>query len=120
MRPRRCPAYWSKPSSRTWTIPCARLGTGDLAVPKKVRRAATGLYERSMAYRTALDAADDTALARALAEHVYLSAEVDRARTLAEYMRTTAASLATADTDQILEGSLDFPAVPVGPRRHDE
>ncbi len=27
------------------------IGTGDLAVPKKVRRAATGLYERSMAYK---------------------------------------------------------------------
>ena len=31
------------------------MGTGDLAVPKKVRRAATGLYERSMAYKAALD-----------------------------------------------------------------
>ncbi len=30
------------------------LGTGDLSVPKKVRRAATGLYERSMAYKGAL------------------------------------------------------------------
>ena len=32
------------------------MGTGDLTVPKKVRRAATGLYERSMAYKAALAA----------------------------------------------------------------
>ena len=63
------------------------IGTGDLAVPKKVRRAATGLYERSMAYKGALDAGDDAALARALAEHVYLRPRRRRARALAGYMR---------------------------------
>jgi len=89
------------------------LGTGDLAVPKKVRRAATGLYERSMAYKAALDAGDDTALAHTLAEHVYLTAEGARARALAGYVRTTNASLAATDADRILDGNFGFPAVPM-------
>ena len=89
------------------------LGTGDLAVPKKVRRAATGLYERSMAYKAPLDAGNDAALARALAEHDYLTAEGDRARVLAAYVRATAGSLAAANMDKLLDGSFGFPPVPV-------
>ncbi|MEI9901690.1 MAG: ubiquinol-cytochrome C chaperone family protein [Hyphomicrobium sp.] len=47
------------------------LATGDLAVPKKVRRAATGLYERTMAYRAALAASDEQALSEIFLAHVY-------------------------------------------------
>jgi cytochrome b pre-mRNA-processing protein 3 len=89
------------------------LGTGDLAVPKKVRRAATGLYERSMAYKGALGLGNGAALARAIAEHVYLTAESDRARMLAVYVRATASSLAAADMDELLDGKFGFPPVPV-------
>lgn len=42
---------------------CLReLGVGDLSVPKKVKRLAAGLYERSAAYRAALTVPDDGAL----------------------------------------------------------
>jgi cytochrome b pre-mRNA-processing protein 3 len=89
------------------------LGTGDLAVPKKVRRAATGLYERSIAYKGPLDAGDDAALAHAVAEHVYLTAEARRARALVGYVRAANAALAATDAEQVLDGKFGFPAVPV-------
>lgn len=42
---------------------CLReMGVGDLSVPKKVKRAAAGLYERSAAYRAALTVPDGGAL----------------------------------------------------------
>ena len=48
------------------------IGIGDMAVPKKVKKAAAGFYERSKTYRSALDAADKEALATAFGK--YLSA----------------------------------------------
>lgn len=46
---------------------CMReIGVGDLAVPKKVKKAAAGFYERAKAYRQALDANDEAGMARAL------------------------------------------------------
>lgn len=46
---------------------CMReMGVGDLSVPKKVKKAAAGLYERVQAYRAALEADDAVALAAAL------------------------------------------------------
>ncbi len=46
---------------------CMReIGVGDLAVPKKVKKAAAGFYERAKAYRQALDANDEVAMAAAL------------------------------------------------------
>ena len=89
------------------------MATGDLTVPKKVRRAATGLYERSMAYKGPLDAGDDAVLAHALAEHVYLTAEGRRARALVGYVRAANAALAATDAEQVLDGKFGFPAVPV-------
>ena len=65
------------------------LGTGDLSVPKKVRRAATGLYERTMAYRIALAAPDDGPLLGVLAEHVY-GGQHPAAPALARYLRAAA------------------------------
>ena len=46
---------------------CMReIGVGDLSVPKKVKKAAAGFYERVRAYRPSLDANDRDALASAL------------------------------------------------------
>ena len=39
---------------------------GDLSVPKKVKKAAAGFYERAKAYHEALDAGDKAAMAAAL------------------------------------------------------
>ncbi|KAB2943641.1 ubiquinol-cytochrome C chaperone family protein [Hyphomicrobium sp.] len=87
------------------------LGTGDLAVPKKVRRAADGLLARSMAYRAALETGNERDLAKALAAHVYDGAESAQARSLAQYMREALGSLAAMEAVQILDGSLGFPKV---------
>lgn len=65
-------------------------GVGDLTVPKKVRRAAAGFYERSGDYRTALTTADG-ALAPALQTHIGLTP--DAARELAAYVRTQSRDL---------------------------
>lgn len=47
-----------------------QIGIGDMAVPKKVKKAAAGFYERSKAYRAALDAADTAAMARAFGKYL--------------------------------------------------
>jgi cytochrome b pre-mRNA-processing protein 3 len=89
------------------------LATGDLSVPKKVRRAATGLYERSMAYRSALELSDEAALSAALSAHVYAGAGEDaRAGLLARYVNAAAGALAAAETTEVLAGQIAFPDPP--------
>jgi cytochrome b pre-mRNA-processing protein 3 len=88
------------------------MGTGDLTVPKKVRRAATGLYERSMAYKAALAAGDADALAAGLKEHAYAGADTQFAPLLAGYVQAAAATLAATDALQVAAGSFEFAAVP--------
>ena len=52
---------------------CMReMGVGDLTVPKRVKRAAAGFYERAGNYRAALDSAGGDALAVAIA-HAHLA-----------------------------------------------
>jgi len=88
------------------------MGTGDLAVPKKVRRAAAGLYERSMHYRGALSAGDEKALASALGKHAHVGGVVNEAsRTLATYVHRAAQLLASQDEAAMLAGQLEFPPV---------
>jgi cytochrome b pre-mRNA-processing protein 3 len=88
------------------------LGTGDLAVPKKVRRAASGLYERSMAYRAALAAGDAHALAAVLGANVYQGVQSRQAAVLADYLVATLRGLGAAGAAQILDARLSFPAPP--------
>lgn len=50
---------------------CMReIGVGDLTVPKKVKKAAAGFYERTKTYRAALDAGDKAAMATAIESFV--------------------------------------------------
>lgn len=90
------------------------MGTGDLTVPKKVRRAATGLYERSMAYKAALAAGDVDALVVVLHEHAYAGANAATqfAPLLAGYLQTAAAALAATEARQVAAGNFEFAAVP--------
>ena len=88
------------------------MGTGDLTVPRKVRRAATGLYERSVAYQEALAASDGGALAAVLREHTYADADAQSAPRLAGYVQAAAAALAATDVGQVAAGSFEFPEVP--------
>jgi cytochrome b pre-mRNA-processing protein 3 len=87
------------------------MGTGDLTVPKKVRRAATGLYERSVAYQTALAAGDPEALVAVFAEHVYVDADARLALRLAAYVQAAAAALAATDAGRVADGNFEFAAV---------
>lgn len=92
---------------------CMReFGVGDLAVPKKVRRAAAGLYERAAAYRAALAHSDPDALALRLAEHaVPGQANAAGAVALAGYTRRAMAHLERQSTADLLAGRISFPAV---------
>jgi len=86
------------------------LGTGDLAVPKKVRRAAAGLYERVTAYRSAVAAGDAQALAHVLASYVFLAEDADwRSTALANYTAKVLAVLPRQDVDAISAGKIAFP-----------
>jgi cytochrome b pre-mRNA-processing protein 3 len=83
------------------------LATGDLSVPKKVRRAATGLYERSMAYRIALARYDEAGLREVLAQHVYGRVDAAQADALARYIAASSRAMSAAD-DEVVAGRPAF------------
>jgi cytochrome b pre-mRNA-processing protein 3 len=88
---------------------CLReLGTGDIAVGKKVRRAAAGFYERSGDYRAALAEPDPERLGHALARHL-LGHEGDTSGALARYVQVAAALLADQSCEDLLAGRIAFP-----------
>ncbi|MFN3868596.1 MAG: ubiquinol-cytochrome C chaperone family protein [Hyphomicrobiaceae bacterium] len=86
------------------------IGIGDLSVPRKVKRAAAGFYERSLAYRAALDAGDEAALAAALARFIDTAggdpaaADVARRLPLARHMLAQRDRLSVAALDDVLAG----------------
>lgn len=87
------------------------LATGDLAVPKKVRKAATGLYERTVAYRAAVPEGDARALADTFNEHVYGGAAHPGAASLAEYLLMAWAALSAVQEEGLSDRGI-FPPVP--------
>lgn len=86
---------------------CMReMGVGDLTVPKRVKRAAAGFYERTGVYRAALTEQNDTALLAALGRYVYQDREAARrAPALAAYVRGMSAALVGADPETMLSGA---------------
>jgi cytochrome b pre-mRNA-processing protein 3 len=84
------------------------MATGDLSVPKKVRRAATGLYERSMAYRAGLADGGDTELRQVLVEHVCTGADAAHVDDLANYVRTAWMAMSAAPVGNIVAARLAF------------
>ena len=93
-------------------------GVGDLSVPKKVKRAAAGFYERATAYRAALAADDHAGLAAQLERFmlggdVSVKAEGDPAATsagpdhaaLADHMFRQRDALAASKREQVLAGA---------------
>lgn len=87
------------------------MGVGDLAVPKEMRRMGEAFYGRAQAYRAALDAGDEKALAEALRRNIYGESPTAAASVppLARYMREALRDLATQDATQLADGSLRFP-----------
>lgn len=86
---------------------CMReMGVGDLTVPKRVKRAAAGFYERTGVYRAALSELDNTALLAALKRYVYQGRDAARpALALAAYMRTMSIELAGAPPETMLSST---------------
>jgi cytochrome b pre-mRNA-processing protein 3 len=92
------------------------LGTGDVVVGKKVRRATAGFYERARDYREALASKDAPMLEEALARHGLAAGTSQASSALATYVRAAAAALAGQEGEEVLAGRLAFPPVPVSAR----
>lgn len=86
------------------------LGIGDLGVPKRMKKLARMFYGRAEAYREAIEAGDDAALAAALARNV--APELTgwtHAADLAGYARVALAHLAAQDEQDFLRGRVSYP-----------
>jgi cytochrome b pre-mRNA-processing protein 3 len=90
---------------------CLReMGVGDLAVPKKVKRAAAELRARCLAYRDALEAGD-AALARELSATLPgLDRRPERAAGMVRYVRRARAILDELPSSDLLAGRVTFPS----------
>jgi cytochrome b pre-mRNA-processing protein 3 len=87
------------------------MGVGDLSVPKEMQQMGEAFYGRTQAYRTALAAEDDEALAHALMRNIHggappSSAVVGR---LAVYMREAVRDLKAQPPSALLAGKLNLP-----------
>jgi len=87
------------------------IGISDLKVPQEMRRMGEAFYGRAQAYRTALAAEDDTALAEAVARNIYGGAPADPALPgrLAAYMREAVRELAAQPGADLAAGRLRWP-----------
>jgi cytochrome b pre-mRNA-processing protein 3 len=86
------------------------MGVGDLAVPKKVKRAAAGFYERARAYGAALSGPDNALAAELAASLPGVAGQVQAATALATYVRRAQARLGETASRYILDGRVTFPA----------
>jgi cytochrome b pre-mRNA-processing protein 3 len=86
------------------------MGTGDLAVPKRVRVMGQAFYGRAAAYDAALAESGDDVLAATLLRNVYSGDAAVSARELAHYVRRVVAELAKQDVAEIEQGRIRFPA----------
>ena len=87
------------------------MGVGDVTVPKKVKKAAGGVYARGVAYRKALAETGDGALGDALREYVYQGKPGTDVGPLATYVRASVAHLAAEKAEALRTGVVTFPPV---------
>lgn len=87
------------------------MGVGDTTVPKRVKKAAGGVYTRAGAYRAALAEPDDAALAAVLGEYVYQGGSAPPSGPMPAYVRSLAAHLAALPADRLKVGAVSFPPV---------
>jgi cytochrome b pre-mRNA-processing protein 3 len=85
------------------------MGTGDLAVPKRMRAFGEAFYGRQGAYLAALAAPDDRELENALARNIFRGVEGEGAGRLARYARAASRDFADHDEDAVLRGEIAFP-----------
>ena len=88
------------------------MGVGDLAVPRRVKKAAAGLYERALRYRSALATGASAGALRETVRDLVLGpdAPVEKADALAAHMRAAAAALNTVPAADLLAGRVRFEA----------
>lgn len=86
------------------------IGFSDLAVPRRVKKAAAALHEQLAAYRAAAAGASGDALASLLAHHVYLDRETGAPERLAAYMAASARHLEQQPLTRLANGEVTFPA----------
>lgn len=84
-------------------------GIGDTSVPKRVKRAAGGVYDRGVAYREARVPPDNAALEQALIAHVYQGEKTVHAKALAVYVRQAALHLSALSPQPLRDGVVSFP-----------
>lgn len=86
------------------------MGIGDVAVPKRIKKLSAAWNGRVIAYDAALDEADETALAAAIARNVYAGLD-DRsaAPALAAHAGTIDAALAGTAVADVLAGRIAWP-----------
>jgi cytochrome b pre-mRNA-processing protein 3 len=82
-------------------------GIGDMGVPRRVKRAAAAVYERSAAYSAAQQGEMDN-LAQVLVEHIFFNdcGDARLAEQLAAYVRRTAIELEAVPSANLLDGDL--------------
>jgi cytochrome b pre-mRNA-processing protein 3 len=85
------------------------MGVGDLTVPKQMRRMGGAFYDRAQAYREALAASGDEALAGILIRNIYNGVAGRQAQRLAAYMREAVGHLKALDQARLAAGNLRFP-----------
>ncbi|MCL4765284.1 MAG: ubiquinol-cytochrome C chaperone [Hyphomicrobiaceae bacterium] len=91
---------------------CMReMGVGDLAVPRKVKKAAGALYDCAAAFRAAGSASGEAALADALQRSLLPEQAGATADGLAAYMRRAAAALEVQPAAVLLSGRITFAQV---------
>ncbi len=89
---------------------CLReMGVGDIAVAKKVNKAAAALYDRSRDYRTAMAGTGNSRLAYVIGEHISAAGGQGRADRLAAYARALAERLAAVEIADISAGGIEPP-----------
>jgi cytochrome b pre-mRNA-processing protein 3 len=85
------------------------MGTGDLAVPKKMQAFAEAFYGRQAAYGAALAAADVRDFEKALARNIFAAGDDSGAAGLARYARAALSRLQDQDDAALLRGEVVFP-----------
>jgi|SRR5437016_14561524 len=85
------------------------LGTGDLAVPRRMREFGEAFYGRSGAYDLAITAGQGP-LVQALCRNIFNGQDSDKARRLAAYVEQALAALAATDEATLSGACWQFPS----------
>lgn len=92
-----------------------QIGTGDMGVPRRVKRAAAALRERRFAYSKALGVGDRKAIGDVVVGFLYGDGRAspppaDAAAGFADYMIAARQALGAIPSDALLAGTIAFPA----------